>query len=426
MRKYFVYLILAFFIFVNCFTFAFADKSEIIPIYLNNSLLTFDDPPRIVNKRVMVPLRALLTALNASIEWQAETRTAIAKTAEHQLAMTLDKNSAIVDNQAVTLDAPPLLINNRIFIPLRFVSESFGLNVKWDNATRSVKIASENKKSATEKPAMGKSVDVLTQYYGQPQQILLSMYGFDWYVYHNNYHDFKMFGIKDARIVAIYNKTTETFGEFNLKYGDSKSDICKLYQCPIETIRKGRTIYNVAEKNSDLFENDTYYVRAFYDHFNDDKVTATLIIESTIEQNTEGFYGKDNPAVKLAYEEILFALCNADRRYYNLPLFEKHDKAQVVARNHSNDMIKRNFFEHINPDGIAPHERLENYHLAFSYSGENIACGEYSALYAHHDLMNSAHHRENILGPAKHLSVGVGFGGEHHRYYTEVFYTPFK
>ena len=52
-----------------------------------------------------------------------------------------------------------------------------------------------------------------------------------------------------------------------------------------------------------------------------------------------------------------------------------------VARAHSQDMWTRNFFAHVNPDGLDPYNRMNNAGYSFSRAGENIAVGSSIAIH---------------------------------------------
>ncbi|MDU2198224.1 MAG: CAP domain-containing protein, partial [Peptostreptococcaceae bacterium] len=70
-----------------------------------------------------------------------------------------------------------------------------------------------------------------------------------------------------------------------------------------------------------------------------------------------------------------------------------------------------------------PFDRMKKEGITYISAGENIASGQFSAIYAHEALMNSKGHRKNILGNYKYIGVGVDFGGTYKIYYTENFYT---
>lgn len=45
----------------------------------------------------------------------------------------------------VFLDQGPIIVDNRTLVPIRTISEELGMNVEWDNATRTAIISKDNK-----------------------------------------------------------------------------------------------------------------------------------------------------------------------------------------------------------------------------------------------------------------------------------------
>ena len=92
-------------------------------------------------------------------------------------------------------------------------------------------------------------------------------------------------------------------------------------------------------------------------------------------------------------------------------------------RAHSQDMIDRNFFDHTNPDGKSPFDRMRDNGLSYSMAAENIAVGYPSPEAVVEGWMNSEGHRANILGGCKELGVGLALGGSYGSYWTQCFAT---
>jgi uncharacterized protein YkwD len=103
-------------------------------------------------------------------------------------------------------------------------------------------------------------------------------------------------------------------------------------------------------------------------------------------------------------------------------------KASVVlgkaARLQAHDMAVQGFFEHTDPQGRDPADRVAIFDTGheFSFIGENIAAGYPSPRSTCRGWMNSAGHRENILNPDyTHIGAGFSRGGSYGRYYVQVF-----
>ena len=113
-----------------------------ITVEINGTLCEFDVPPQIINDRTMVPLRAIFEALNATVEWDDSTKTVTAVKDETTIQLTVGSSFAYVNDAENTLDSPAVILNSRTLVPIRFVSESLGAEVDWDNAARKVTITS--------------------------------------------------------------------------------------------------------------------------------------------------------------------------------------------------------------------------------------------------------------------------------------------
>ena len=95
----------------------------------------------------------------------------------------------------------------------------------------------------------------------------------------------------------------------------------------------------------------------------------------------------------------------------------------AVAEAHSQDMCDRDFFAHINPDGLTPFDRMHEAGLSFGFAAENIAYGSPDAQVIHDGWMNSPGHRANILnGNLRQLGIGyVPCSGTKMHYWTQAF-----
>ena len=107
-------------------------------VYLNGEKMTFDAEPFIQDDRTFVPLRAIFEAVGASVIWDQDTLTVLATKAQEgdkddsSVVVQINNPTAFVNSEAVELDAPARVINDRTFVPLRFVVESLGEKVDWN------------------------------------------------------------------------------------------------------------------------------------------------------------------------------------------------------------------------------------------------------------------------------------------------------
>lgn len=102
----------------------------------NKAVTPFILPPG----RTMVPIRFISEAFGAKVEWIAATRTVKITWGAKTIELTVGVYTAKVDGKDVKLDAPPLIKEGRTFVPIRFISEAFNADVKWDSKEQKVTI----------------------------------------------------------------------------------------------------------------------------------------------------------------------------------------------------------------------------------------------------------------------------------------------
>lgn len=146
---------------------------------------------------------------------------------------------------------------------------------------------------------------------------------------------------------------------------------------------------------------------------------STPVEEETPAEDT----GSEPADTVAAYEQEVFDLVNQIREENGLEPFVYNETLAETARAHSQDMIDRNFFDHTNPDGKSPFDRMRDNGLSFSMAAENIAAGQRTPEEVVESWMNSEGHRANILGGCEELGVGLALGGSYGYYWTQCFAT---
>jgi len=114
-----------------------------VSVILDGAPLAMDVPAQMIDGRTMVPLRAIFEALGADVDWNEATRTITATKDDTTVILTLGSTTPTVNGQTVTIDVPAASVGGRTLVPLRFVAESFGVEVNWDGATRTVTITTD-------------------------------------------------------------------------------------------------------------------------------------------------------------------------------------------------------------------------------------------------------------------------------------------
>lgn len=122
-----------------------SDNSTSVELQLNGRAVTFSSMPRLIDNTLMVPLRDLSEALGVQVEWNEQTQTATAKKDDRQIGLTLGNTQALRQGRPIQLDTAPRMEEGKLYVPVRFFSESFDFSVFWDGPNRSVSIVDTNK-----------------------------------------------------------------------------------------------------------------------------------------------------------------------------------------------------------------------------------------------------------------------------------------
>jgi hypothetical protein len=125
-----------------CLLFGSSASAQGISVQLDGRNLYFDQPPAMIGGRLLVPLRGIFEALSADVLYDAGTRSIKATKGSTVVQLQLGSRTALIDGRTVYLDVPADTVGGRTMVPLRFVSEALGADVKWEGATKTVVINS--------------------------------------------------------------------------------------------------------------------------------------------------------------------------------------------------------------------------------------------------------------------------------------------
>jgi uncharacterized YkwD family protein len=123
------------------------------------------------------------------------------------------------------------------------------------------------------------------------------------------------------------------------------------------------------------------------------------------------------------YELEVINLVNKEREKHNLKPLEIDMKVSQLARQKSEDMRDKNYFDHTSPTYGKPCDHMKKEGVKYKYCGENIAAGYKTPEEVMEGWLKSKGHRENILNSDyTHIGVGYAEGGTYGTYWTQQFY----
>lgn len=115
---------------------------------VNHQDKTLDAPPYIKNGRTMVPIRFISEALGAKVDWDGNLRQITIQKDRYTIRMVIGSVDVFIREEGKMgetqqkLDAPPEITSGRTFVPLRFISETFGAKLDWNAELREITIKS--------------------------------------------------------------------------------------------------------------------------------------------------------------------------------------------------------------------------------------------------------------------------------------------
>ena len=114
---------------------------------------------------------------------------------------------------------------------------------------------------------------------------------------------------------------------------------------------------------------------------------------------------KSQPKTIEALRSSLLSMINHKRKLWGRSLLTLDDPLTSLAQSHSNDMMTRNFFGHVTPNGLGPQDRAQRANLNYGI-GENVA-RIIDLREGHERLCRSPGHLANIVDP-HYTRVGLG------------------
>ena len=127
-----------------------------VSVQVNGENVTFPDAsPEITNGRTMVPMRAVLEALGAEVDYNADTRAVTATLGGYSIyhvigtdaitaAPVKTSEDSLGAGSSMTMDTKSYVKNGSTLVPLRFFSQALGYEVYWDEGQRTAVVIDKN------------------------------------------------------------------------------------------------------------------------------------------------------------------------------------------------------------------------------------------------------------------------------------------
>jgi len=125
-----------------------------VAVTLDGQLQSYSQPALLINNRAYLPFRAIFEGLQAEVSWDVATRTVKAVKGSATLELVIGKSMMKLNGREIQIDGTPQIVNDRTMVPVRFVAEAMGTQVKWAGDTKTVQICSQGCTQYRSEPVM--------------------------------------------------------------------------------------------------------------------------------------------------------------------------------------------------------------------------------------------------------------------------------
>ncbi len=144
MRKYIVAVLIAWILVFTALPAMALQNNTValndVKVFFNGNRYLNQEPFYVHNNKLLAPMREVFEELGATVYWQQYNNTVLAQTKNDKISIDLSTMAVRVNGQLQQLGTKPTVINNRTYLPLRFVAESFNYTVDWNGRERVVSI----------------------------------------------------------------------------------------------------------------------------------------------------------------------------------------------------------------------------------------------------------------------------------------------
>lgn len=127
-------------------------KVRSVPVLIDGKSVDSDIPSFIYKDSTLVPVRFIANGLGADVKWNQKNKTVIITDKGKEVILGIESPDVFINGQKQKLPnnvpAPKLVNDSRTMVPIRFISETLGYNVSWDNNKGIVNIKSGNGEEA--------------------------------------------------------------------------------------------------------------------------------------------------------------------------------------------------------------------------------------------------------------------------------------
>ncbi len=132
-------------------------------VNVDGKRVKLDVEPVVQDGRTLVPIAAVAEELGGDSSFDNASKTVRIASIDNDIRLTIGSKNAVINGQPKTLDVAAQIVNGRTLVPLRFVGEALGAQVKYDAKERTVNIDYFSDMQGTLKIGGSTTIQPLTQ-----------------------------------------------------------------------------------------------------------------------------------------------------------------------------------------------------------------------------------------------------------------------
>lgn len=114
-----------------------------VTVIINQEVVKFYVEPVIENNIVLLPLRKIFESLDANVSWNDETKTATVVKGSDSIIIGINETKMMKNGEEITLDIAAKIVDGRLLVPIKAISEVLEYGVLWDKTNNQVIIESK-------------------------------------------------------------------------------------------------------------------------------------------------------------------------------------------------------------------------------------------------------------------------------------------
>lgn len=139
-----------------------------VNVKVDGEILKVDYTAYTIDGRTFVPIRELTESLGAKVSWDNKTNSATIENKKQSIKMKIDSDVIYIDNvkNTISKDSIPKFATystpkyeTKTMVPLRFLSETFGYSVSWDQESQTAIVTTKEAKLISQETSESKTND---------------------------------------------------------------------------------------------------------------------------------------------------------------------------------------------------------------------------------------------------------------------------